>query len=106
MGRSIFRGATKNTPDLSTGISQSPARQTGLLIWQRRGFPDFTSENLNSSSMNARRNARVARMGQLVSGGGERYQPRPKSTDLFDTDLDAVATALDLKGPKVCPRGG
>ena len=35
-------------------------------------------------------------MDQQVSGG-ERYQPRPKSTDLFDTDLDAVATAFDLK---------
>jgi hypothetical protein len=32
-----------------------------------------------------------------VFGDGERYPPRPKSTDVFDTDLYAVATALDLK---------
>ncbi|MDT4998412.1 MAG: hypothetical protein QOK12_517 [Mycobacterium sp.] len=48
-------------------------------------------------------------MDQLVFGDGEHYQPGPKSTDLFDTDLDAVASALDLKCahsvPKRCPVG-
>jgi transposase InsO family protein len=46
-------------------------------------------------------------MDQLVFGDGEHYQPGPKSTYLFDTDLDAVAAALDLKcAQSVCPRGG